>query len=404
MRTWNVIVLCILIASPALAQRRRATNPAPSAPSSRGSSPAAGDSLSGLTAEQKEAFADGLEDFTEIETVDDGLGPVFNERSCTACHSVPAVGGGSARFVTRFGRTTSAGFDALASLGGSLVQDHAIGPADGSPHEFKAEMVPPSASVVIRRRSTPLFGLGFVDATPDSVFVALAQTQAARGDGVAGRVGLVDNIRAGMKTVGKFGWKAQVPTLLQFSGDAYLNELGITSPDFPNENCPQGLCSELAHNPAPGINDDGGGVDALHAYMTFLAAPPRGRQDRDADDGEALFERLGCNTCHVATLRTGPSDVAALDRKAFHPYSDFLLHDMGSLGDGVVMGDARGPEMRTAPLWGLRFVTAYLHDGRAATLEQAILAHDGQARPARDRYAALSANLKAKVTAFLNSL
>ena len=107
----------------------------------------------------------------------------------------------------------------------------------------------------MHRRTTPLFGLGLVDATPDADFIALAAAQAARGDGVAGRVNMTDNIRAGMKTVGKFGWKAQVPTLFQFSGDAFVNEMGITTPDFPNENCPQGNCAELAFNPAPGIND-----------------------------------------------------------------------------------------------------------------------------------------------------
>lgn len=399
MRTFTTsLLVCVLITFPALAQRRRAVNP--------GATPAAapGDPVSGLTAEEAEAFADGRGDFVEIETVDDGLGPVFNERSCVACHSAPATGGGSERFVTRFGRRTAAGFDALDAIGGSLVQDHAIGPADGSPYAFRAEVVPAAATVVVRRRSTPLFGLGLVDATPDDVFLDLARAQAARGDGITGRVHMVANARAGMKTVGKFGWKAQVPTLLQFSGDAYLNELGITSPDFPNENCPQGACAELAHNPAPGINDDGSGIEALHAYMTFLAAIPRGRRDRTTDEGEVLFDRIGCTACHVSTLRTGRSDAAALDRKTYRPYSDFLLHDMGSLGDGVVMGDAKESEMRTAPLWGLRFVKPYLHDGRAATVEQAILAHDGEARGARERYAALPANTRAKLLAFLDSL
>jgi CxxC motif-containing protein (DUF1111 family) len=138
--------------------------------------------------------------------------------------------------------------------------------------------------------------------------------------------------------------------------------------------------------------------------MSMLAAPPRGRENRDTSDGEATFERIGCAACHVATLRTGPSAIAALDRKTYHPYSDFLLHDMGSLGDDLEMGSAAGREMRTAPLWGLRFVTAYLHDGRAATLEQAIAAHDGQGRDARERFNGLGASVKSKVIAFLQSL
>jgi CxxC motif-containing protein (DUF1111 family) len=221
---------------------------------------------------------------------------------------------------------------------------------------------------------------------------------------VAGRVSVVDNIRAGMKTVGKFGWKAQVPSLFQFSGDAYLNELGITTPDFPNESCPQGNCAELTFNPAPGINDDGSGPIVLTNYMSLLAAPPRSAQTRDVSDGEATFERIGCTACHTATQRTGSNPIAALDRKTYHPYSDFLLHDMGALGDDLEMGSATGKEMRTAPLWGLRFITTYLHDGRAMTLDQAILAHDGQARNARGQFANLAANAKAKLIAFLNSL
>lgn len=357
-----------------------------------------------LTATQRADFAEGLADFTSVEEIDEGLGPVFNERSCAACHGVPAIGGGSTRTVTRFARRTNGRYDALANLGGSLMQDHAIGPADGSTHTFKAEVVPSTANLVVKRRSTPLFGLGLVDATPDSDFVALAAAQAARRDGVAGRAALVDNIRAGIKTVGKFGWKAQVPTLFQFAGDAYVNELGITTPDFPNESCPQGDCSELAFNPMPGINDDGSGAFLLNHFMTLLAPPARGTQNADTDEGETTFERAGCASCHVATMRSGPSPIAALDRQTYHPYSDFLLHDMGSLGDGIEQGAASGRDIRTAPLWGLRFVTTFLHDGRATTLDQAIRAHEGEAAGARDRYVALSESARAKLIAFLRSL
>jgi len=264
--------------------------------------------------------------------------------------------------------------------------------------------VPPGATIVARRRSTPLFGLGLVDATPDDVFVALAADQAARRDGTAGRVSRVQNISAGMTTVGKFGWKAQVPTLFQFAGDAYVNELGITSPQFPDENCPQGNCAELSFNPFPGINDLGNGIVALRDFMTFLAPPPRGRTSRDTDDGEQLFAQIGCGSCHVATLTTGRNPAAALDRVAYHPYSDFLLHDMDTLGDGIEQGVATGRELRTPPLWGLRFVQTYLHDGRATTLDQAILAHEGQGRTARDRFSRLDQASKDKLLAFLRSL
>ncbi|HET7435947.1 MAG TPA: di-heme oxidoredictase family protein [Thermoanaerobaculia bacterium] len=397
-----LLVLLVSLAATAAPLRRKAQR-GPTPPPSP-AVPAAGQPLPNLTQAQRDAFADGLADFASQEEVIDGLGPIFNERSCATCHSAPVVGGGSARAVTRFGRRTNNIFDALANLGGSLVQDHAIGPADGSSHTFRPEVVPATANVTTRRRTTPLFGLGLVDATPDADFIALAAAQAARRDGTAGRAPLVDNIRAGMKTVGKFGWKGQVPTLFQFAGDAYVNEMGITTPDFPNESCPQGNCAELSFNPLPGLNDDGNGPILLTNYMTMLAAPPRGPQNRDTTDGEATFNQLGCNTCHVATQRSGASNIAALNRQTYHPYSDFLLHDMGALGDGIEQGAANAREMRTAPLWGLRFVQRYLHDGRATTVEQAILAHDGQARGARDRYAALAATAKTKVLAFLNSL
>jgi CxxC motif-containing protein (DUF1111 family) len=388
------------------AGRQRATRPpAPQPPPPP--PPAAarfGDPIPNLNTKQAEAFAASILEFSSVEDIADGLGPVFNGRSCGECHSVPALGGGNERLVTRIGTRVGGVFDSLTRLGGSLLEDHAIGPADGSTHTFVAESVPAAATIVAHRRSTPLFGLGFIDATSDSTFIALAAQEAARNDGTAGRVSMVQNISAGMNTVGKFGWKAQVPTIFQFAGDAYLNELGVTSPQFPNENCPNGDCTELAFNPAPGLNDVGDGIVALSNFMTMLGAPPRGNITRDTNDGENVFERIGCNSCHVATLQTGASVFAGLDRKSYHPYSDFLLHDMGSLGDGIEQGAAQGRELRTAPLWGLRMLTTYLHDGRTRTIEGAILAHDGQGRQARDRFNTLDADSKAKLMLFLRSL
>ena len=367
-----------------------------------------GDALSGLTPSQLSAFRDGVVEFTGEESVADGLGPVFNGRSCAECHSVPVVGGGSERVVTRFGKMTNGVFDSLAQYGGSLIQDHAIGPNDvAGLHQFIAETVPGEARIVAHRRTTPLFGLGLVDAVADADFYALATREAARNDGTAGRVSVVADLIHGGTSIGKFGWKAQVPNLMQFAGDAYLNEMGITNPIFPNENCPGGNCAELDYNPVPAMNDDGSGVREFADFMTMLGPPPRADNKKGRDSmnaGEKTFEDIGCGSCHVATLQSGDSQIAALRHRQFHPYSDFLLHDMASLGDGISQGAANGREIRTAPLWGLRMVTKYLHDGRATTIEQAILAHDGQGKPARDRFTALDANAKAKLLAFLNSL
>ncbi len=360
--------------------------------------PAFGDSLPGLTPSQRAAFADGLAEFTQVEAVEDGLGPVFNEASCAACHSVPVVGGGSARLETRFGTLTNGQFDPLAQLGGSLIQDHAI-------EGFLPESVPADATIVAGRRTTPLFGLGLVDAVPDGDFFLIAAEEAQRNDGTAGRVHIVPDLVHGGTAVGKFGWKAQVPNLKQFAADAYLNEMGITNPLFPAENCPSGDCQYLMdHNPAPGLNDDGQGVVQFTDFMTMLDAPPRALGRGRAEAGEKVFNDIGCSSCHLPTLKSGRSDIPALRNRPFHPYSDFLLHDMGSLGDGIVQGDAKGSEIRTAPLWGLRMITTFLHDGRASTLEQAILANEGQGRAARQRFSALDAKKRADLLEFLKSL
>jgi CxxC motif-containing protein (DUF1111 family) len=390
------ILLAFAFVQPLAAQRIRLVGP---------TQPNAGEPLPSLTASQLATFNEGRADFLEVERAQDGLGPVFNGRSCAECHSEPIVGGASRRVVTRFGMRNGTTFDPLTSLGGSLIQEHGIGPREGSPHVFSGERVPAAANVIARRRTTSLFGLGFVDATPDADFFALAQLQSARRrDGIAGRVSMAGNISAGMETVGKFGWKAQVPTLFQFAGDAYLNEMGITNPQFPNENCPNGNCAELAFNPRPDLNDTGDSVEKLASYMIMLASPPRATITADASQGEAIFQTAGCDECHVATLHTGSNPVTALDHRTYHPYSDFLLHDMGVLGDGIEQGSARGRDMRTAPLWGLRFLARYLHDGRAQTLDQAIQQHDGEARLSRDRFAAMSESDKAKLRAFLRSL
>lgn len=394
-----VLVIICSVASPELFARRRTVNP------SRGPRP-----LPGLTPEQRARFEAGHAEFDKQQTIDDGLGPVMNGRSCSQCHSTGGVGGGSGTTVTRFGRMTSQGvFDPLIRLGGPVLQRARIGLNEGSPFEFRPEFVPREATIVVERVSQPLFGLGLVDATPDATFISLAADQAARNDGTAGRVNMVHNLAAGMNTVGKFGWKAQVPTLFQFAGDASLNELGITNPFFARENCQNGFCENLAFNPRPGLNDDGTGMAQLTDFMILLGPPPRGKITGEVLAGEAVFQRIGCESCHVSTLQTGPNEIAALDQITYHPYSDFLLHDMGTLGDGMHEGAASGREMRTAPLWGLRFQPAvlfrlFLHDGRAQTIEEAVLAHDGQGRAARERFQALDETERAQLLAFLKSL
>jgi CxxC motif-containing protein (DUF1111 family) len=361
-----------------------------------------GDPVRGLSPDELQRFSDGRTAFERVEGVTDGLGPVFNGTACAGCHNVGATGGGSEVVETRFGTITNGAFDPLTGLGGSLIQSQGIG-VQGT-CTFVGEVVPPEATIRAQRRSTPLFGLGLVDAVPDAAFFALARLEARRNPDTAGRPNMVTDVVTGQQAVGKFGWKSQVPSLLQFAADAYLNEMGITTPLFPEENCPQGDCALLACDPVPGVDDDLEDVERFRDFMTFLAPPVPARSASAGYSGRRVFAEIGCASCHVRSLTTGASPVAALSHRSLQPYSDFLLHDMGPLGDGIGQGQATGREMRTAPLWGLRLLTTFLHDGRAHTVEEAILAHDGQARRARDRFAALFEDEKAKFVAFLLSL
>ena len=361
-------------------------------------------SVGNLTAEQDAAFDRGRQTFNRRYEVADGLGPVFNDDSCNACHR---GGTGSNDTVRRIGRVDSRGaYDPLIDLGGSLLQSRGIGSTTTSAgtHTFTGERVPATATLAVLRRAHAVQGLGFVDAVPDDTWQALAASQAAADPSTAGRVNMVINHSAGRLAVGKFGWKAQVASLVDFSADALLNEMGITNPIFRTEVCPQGNCRALDFNPVASLNDDGRAVDELNNFMTLLAAPARGASSNAVVAGEQVFNQAGCAACHVATLRTGPSTVAALNRVDFHPYSDYLLHDMDSLGDGVEQGTATGREMRTQPLWGLRTATSFLHDGASLTIEDAIRRHDGQGRASRDRFVALDADRLAQLLAFLRSL
>jgi CxxC motif-containing protein (DUF1111 family) len=357
-----------------------------------------GDALPELTPADQQAFEDGLEEFTEEETVEEGLGPVFNDVSCAACHRSPAVGGDAPVVETRFGTRDKKQFDPLISGGGSLLQTDGTG-VNGCP---TGETLPPNTTIVAGRKTTPLFGAGLIEAIPDDQLRQLADRQPSV---IKGRAHQVREAFSPQTRVGRFGHKAQVATLLQFSGDAYLNEMGITSPNFQRENCPNGDCSLLSRcDLTPEPEDNGEGVAAFAAFMRLLAPPPRGRITAAVEAGEEIFTRLGCAGCHVPTWTTGSSPVAALNGVTFHPYSDFLLHDMGGLGDGIEQGRAGGTEMRTMPLWGLRVRRSFLHDGSAPTIVEAIQAHAGQGQAASDAFGQLSDPEGRQLLEFLESL
>ncbi len=364
-----------------------------------------GAALPGLSPGDQARFAAGRNAFTRIENAASGLGPVFNGTFCASCHDAPpAVGGTNQRRETRFGRRNADGsFDPLVALGGPLLHENGIGVVSG--FNFAGETVPPQANVIARRRTQSVFGLGLVDATPDSTFREVARQQAASSPAAAGRAALVIDATSGQQAVGKFGWKAAFSTLLQFNGDAALNEMGVTSPQFPAEVCPAGDCSALAFNPRPDLNDPGGqDVERFTDFVRLLGPPPAPLLAGDAVRGQEVFASMGCAVCHLPLLVTGPASNPALDRVAYHPYSDFLLHDMGSLGDGIAQGDAQPRELRTQPLWGLSAQALLLHDGRTASASDAIAAHDGQGASARSGFEALGPSDRAALLAFLAAL
>lgn len=348
----------------------------------------------GLEAVDEDRFDEGLDEFADIEDAARGLGPVFNGESCAECHNHPTIGGSSDLFVTRFGRYTRAGFDPMVEFGGSLIQAKGISTPTCS---VPGETVPGQATVSTRRDTPPLFGLGLLDTIPDDSILRLADPQDSNNDGISGRANVIGG------RVGRFGWKAQVVSLHDFSGDAYLNEMGITSPEFPTENLPQGgppTCDTVADP-----EDDGSNVDAFNDFMTLLAPLPPAPSTSTTRHGRALFRAAKCQACHVDKLRSGPSPVRALNRRRIRAFSDLLLHYMGSqLADGIEQGDARGGEFRTAPLWGVGQSAPYLHDGRAATLGGAIAAHGGEASASRDRHLALSPADRTAVVEYLKAL
>jgi CxxC motif-containing protein (DUF1111 family) len=237
--------------------------------------------------------------------------------------------------------------------------------------------------------------------------MAIAQQEAQRNPRTAGRISIVTDPSSGQLRVGKFGWKGQQPTLFAFAGDAYVNEMGVTTPLFPDENRPQGNAALLAANPADNApNDiDNSSLVKFTDFMAFLAPPPRGDANpRDFQAGASIFVQIGCADCHFPTLQTGPNDIAALNQVTFSPYSDFLLHDMGSLGDGITQNTAGPRDMRTPPLWGLRFKQSLLHDGRTTSVPSAIAAHDGQGRDSGRRFVRLRPQDRARLLTFLNTL
>ncbi len=363
-----------------------------------------GGPLAGISATELELFRIGLADFKSVESADDGLGPAFNGTSCAVCHSIPSVGGVSAMTEIRGGyRDEDGKFHELN--GGTLYHLFSI------PDHRCQVQIPPEANVIARRAPTPLFGAGLIEAIPDETILALEDPGDRNGDGIRGRAARIVDVASGRERIGRFGWKAQQATLLSFAGDAYRNEMGITNDLFPDE-VALGLTPaqlKLCAGPRTGIEDVRDrrtglrGIDRFEVFMRFLAPPERGFIDDAVRAGDVIFQSIGCASCHTPVLLTGTSKNPVFDRKQVALFSDLLLHDVGT-GDGIPQAAATEQEIRTAPLWGLRFRRPLLHDGTAATVDAAILRHGGEATGVVRRFGELSAGDRSWLMAFLRSL
>jgi CxxC motif-containing protein (DUF1111 family) len=355
--------------------------------------------------------------FEEVEqATPDGLGPIYNAQSCRECHQNIVSGGASQVSELRAGHVDRSGnfvaatvtlSDGSQIVNRSLINQRAICP-------LAQEYVPERENIRALRMSLNLLGDGFVEAVADDDLKDIAARQAnTTGGRIHGEWIEVPVLEGGSLAVGRFGWKDQHASLLSFAGDAYVNEMGVTNQLFPLESTnvcnPKGIAEP---------NDTNGDIQNFAAFMRATKAPPRDpvlAASAAAAAGQKIFESIGCATCHVESLHTLPPGTTingssytvpdAIGNKVFHPFGDFLLHDIGT-GDGIVQ--AGGPEtarkLRTMPLWGTRTRPQKMHDGASVTFEDAIMRHGGEASGSTSRFMNLTPQQTQQLLTFLRSL
>ena len=367
-----------------------------------------GTALRNLDAAQRRRFEAGRAVFAKVFTPETGLGPLFNAVSCASCHEQPVVGGGGNNDPAEGGEDIEvhatafhgarARCDDLAAVGGQVIQKQ-LTPALSDFLHITAEPIPLAATDSGHRTTPDLFGFGLLDAVPDAEILALADPLDRNGDGISGRPNRTADGR-----LGRFGRKAQVATLREFNTDAFVMEMGITDPGNQTEQTIGGMTLPPGVDPLPEPEISAEQFDAADAFVRFLAPPPRAPLDFVGALGAVLFRKIGCNACHVPALVTGANPVPALRFRVVPAFTDLLLHDMGPDLADICLGQAQPAEFRTEPLMGLRFATAFLHDGRAATISQAIELHGGEGRAARDRFVRLSPIQRRTLLRFLRTL
>jgi len=386
--------------------------------------------------------------FEEVEQLSDGLGPLYNAQSCRECHQSPVSGAASQVTELRVGHQGPDGHfrnpdipiahGAEVISGRSLVNDRAICPNAAFPTTEIQERVPQKETIRTFRLSLNLLGDGFVEALADQTLIDLAAQQCKSSHRkICGQILQVPIVEApGQMNVGRFGWKDQHASLLSFAADAYLNEMGITSrlqPDEVTQLC--NTVSEPNDKPGPdGLSD----IDRFARFVRAAKAPARDAQlasSAPAKEGAGLFGKIGCASCHVETLITAPAGTkinggtftipAALGSISFHPYGDFLMHDVGT-GDGILQAtrehygnkvfqmmsgylskqdfESTRNKIRTAPLWGVRLRPRLMHDGASLTLRDAILRHRGEASHVTQQFEKLKKGDQGAIIEFLKSL
>jgi len=367
-------------------------------------SAAVGDPLPGLTPEQLARFEAGKAAFSKIYTPEEGLGPTFNENTCNACHSMPNIGGAGgeeydihATFQGDDGRC-----DLLDAHGGGNVRTRVTEVAASA--GVGPETIPSEANQRGYFTAPPMWGRGLMEAIPDATIEALADPDDENRDGISGRVG-----RDALGRVGRYRRKADVNNLGDIASGGVLVELGITTPQHPEEMVFSVDALPAGADPAPDPETGQATLDAIADFIRFMGVPPRNMPTDPAQQtqvavGERRFVEVGCAACHTPTLTTGPNPVAALDRKPVPLYSNLLLHDMGPASANVCSPAASPSEFRTEILMGLAMRSVYMHDGKAPTLWEAIAQHGGEGEASVKAFNALPELERHALIAFLLTL
>ncbi|MBT2162748.1 di-heme oxidoreductase family protein [Zobellia barbeyronii] len=413
-----------------------------------------GFSVDGLSLDEQITFGVGNSLFNQSwvtapasTTARDGLGPFFNSRSCSGCHfkdgrgrppafegelahglllrlTLPEIGanGGTVPDPIYGGQFQDNSVFGINREGVLRVtyETVAVTYPDGSSVDLQKpiyEMIDlnygamNAAVQVSPRVANQMIGLGLLDAIPEVVLLSYADENDSDGDGISGRPNYVYDVETADLKLGRFGWKANQPTVKQQVAAAFSGDLGITSSLFPEENCnPELDCNQIPNGGSPEIPDDN--LDNVAFYAATLSVPAR--RDFDEEEvlqGKELFTSINCTGCHVAIYETGTSSIDALANQTIRPYTDLLLHDMGDgLGDDAPEFRATGNEWRTPPLWGVGLIetvndhTNLLHDGRARNIEEAILWHGGEAESVKNSFMALNKEERTKIIAFIKTL